>query len=361
MIGNSHSEGVRHLRGYLDFAQRGMDALALDLSGSQGDVESPFEQDVLNVIRGMGYDAVPQVGSAGYRIDLAVLRPELPGRYVLAVECDGAAYHSAKAARDRDRLREQVLTGLGWTVHRIWGISWVRDRAGQIERLRKAIETSIDGDATPLTPLKRASREASVIVEEVDFDAAPEWAVPYRRGRARSFECPYDPAAAEARPYLRGYFEQLLRTEAPVHEDVLLRALRDDWGIGRIRHVIKRNVSQALEYATVEGTRVTRDEHGFYRLFGREITAVRLPESEDTVRPVGHVPPEELELAVVHVVRDSVVAESAQIALAVSRHFGWRRQGLDIQAAVQSALSRLQNSGALLREDNGEYSVSPPG
>ena len=77
----------------------------------------------------------PQVGVAGYHLDLAVVDPEQPGRYLLAIECDGATYHSAKSARDRDRLRQEVLERLGWQVHRIWSTDWFRDPRGETSRV----------------------------------------------------------------------------------------------------------------------------------------------------------------------------------------------------------------------------------
>jgi transcription elongation GreA/GreB family factor/very-short-patch-repair endonuclease len=117
--------------------------------------ESPFEESVLAVLRKLGYDVQPQVGVAGYRIDLGIRHPRLPGRFVLGVECDGAMYHSSKAARDRDRLREGVLRGLGWELHRIWGTDWYRDRAGAEARLRTAVESAIAHAAVPNPPVTR--------------------------------------------------------------------------------------------------------------------------------------------------------------------------------------------------------------
>ena len=117
-------------------------ALALDVSNG-GDPRSPFEESVIRHHPFLGYDITPQVGTAGYRIDIGVRHPEYPGSYALGVECDGYQYHSAKAARDRDRLREQVLIGLGWRLHRIWGTAWYRDRSGEEHRLRTAIEQAI--------------------------------------------------------------------------------------------------------------------------------------------------------------------------------------------------------------------------
>jgi very-short-patch-repair endonuclease len=136
------AEGVRHLRRYLDYAARGLPALALDTSAG-GDAESPFEESVISVIRSWGYDLTPQVGTAGYRIDIGVRHPGHVGVYALGIECDGYQYHSSKVARDRDRLREKVLQGLGWQLHRIWGTAWYRDRNGEERKLRAAIEQAI--------------------------------------------------------------------------------------------------------------------------------------------------------------------------------------------------------------------------
>lgn len=93
--------------------------------------DSDFEIDVARALRAHGFDVHPQVGVAGYFLDLAVVDPKRPGRYILAVECDGATYHSAKSARDRDRLRQGVLEGLGWNLHRIWSTDWFRDPRGE--------------------------------------------------------------------------------------------------------------------------------------------------------------------------------------------------------------------------------------
>jgi very-short-patch-repair endonuclease len=83
-----------------------------------------------------------QVGCSGFRLDLAVVDPRAPGRYLLGVECDGATYHSSATARDRDRLRQEVLEGLGWRICRVWSTDWLRDRAGQVLRVLAALENA---------------------------------------------------------------------------------------------------------------------------------------------------------------------------------------------------------------------------
>lgn len=105
--------------------------------------DSDFEDFVIQQIKSMGCEAVPQVGSGGYRIDIGVRHPEFPG-FILAVECDGASYHSCRSARDRDRLRQEVLERLGWRFHRIWSTDWFNDPRAETKRLRQAIENRLE-------------------------------------------------------------------------------------------------------------------------------------------------------------------------------------------------------------------------
>lgn len=130
--------GLRVLRDYLRYASGEIWWARGTETGREPD--SDFEVAVAAALRGRGYDARAQVGVAGYFIDLAVVDPDAPGRFLLGVECDGAIYHSAKSARDRDRLRQKQLESLGWTLHRIWSTDWFKDPDGQTERLVRRIE-----------------------------------------------------------------------------------------------------------------------------------------------------------------------------------------------------------------------------
>ena len=104
--------------------------------------DSPFEEAVARFIRESGFHAHSQVGVGGFRIDLGVVDPSRPGEYILGVECDGAAYHSARSARDRDRLRQEVLEGMGWRLHRIWSTDWFRNPPREADRLSAAIASA---------------------------------------------------------------------------------------------------------------------------------------------------------------------------------------------------------------------------
>ena len=120
----------------------------------------------MNALRLEGFNCVPQVGVAGYFIDLAVQDPGQPGRYLMGIECDGATYHSAKSARDRDRLRQSVLEGLGWNIKRIWSTDWFKNPQAQLKPIIEALYKLKTEVTTLDTSISDVERIESVIEHE---------------------------------------------------------------------------------------------------------------------------------------------------------------------------------------------------
>ena len=143
-LGRTKALGVRHLKTFLDYADRGAIALPAQDDGSVGGFDSPFEEAVAAHLQRLGWIVVPQVGISGFRIDLGIRHPERPGAYLAGVECDGASYHSSATARDRDKVREQVLKGLGWNIVRVWSTDWWFDTTGCAERLHVNLNALLD-------------------------------------------------------------------------------------------------------------------------------------------------------------------------------------------------------------------------
>jgi very-short-patch-repair endonuclease len=162
---NYPNEGVRLLRAYLEYAASGGQRLGVGTVTAKP--LNKFEQSVSDELTGRGVNVIGQVGMSRYRIDLVAMHPKRPGRYVLAIECDGATYHSAPTARDRHRLRQQQLEALGWRFHRIWSTDWFLRRGDEIERVMQAYKTAVrcaDNDdglgAEPVQPASDPGDEA---------------------------------------------------------------------------------------------------------------------------------------------------------------------------------------------------------
>ena len=160
--------GVEVLRDYLEYAATGR----IETGISTGEpTESPFEEHVKEKLEAAGYDITPQVGVAGYRIDLGVKHTDYPDGFLLGIECDGATYHSAKSVRDRDRLREAVLRGLGWDIYRIWSTDWFNDTDREMGRLLNHLQKKLaefrEGRETAESDLEGTVVEADEAIEDV--------------------------------------------------------------------------------------------------------------------------------------------------------------------------------------------------
>jgi superfamily I DNA and/or RNA helicase/very-short-patch-repair endonuclease len=138
---SSSSKGVILLRRYMEFARSRGERSALGCDTKHEDEgERPLEDSIYEALTGIGLTVHRNVGCSGYRVDMAVMDPEKKQRHILGIECDGASYAPGRTARDRDRLREDVLKGLGWNMHRMWARDWVEDRNRELRKIEALVE-----------------------------------------------------------------------------------------------------------------------------------------------------------------------------------------------------------------------------
>jgi very-short-patch-repair endonuclease len=167
-LSRGRSRGVAALKTFLSYARSGI----LDVGKPTGrDFDSDFERQVAREVEDLGYEVEAQVGVAGFFIDLAVRDPEQRGRFLLGIECDGATYHSSRSARDRDRLRQQVLEARGWTIHRVWSTDWFHRPTEQVRKIKAALDaarTARGSESPPLpaTPPAATCATAAVAAAE---------------------------------------------------------------------------------------------------------------------------------------------------------------------------------------------------
>lgn len=364
-----NNETLRHLQRFLNYAQNGPSVLAMDSADSLGGAESVFEEQVLSQIEAWGYDVVTQVGVAGYRIDMAVRHPDRPGTYALGIECDGAAYHSAPTARDRDRLRHAVLEGLGWRLHRIWGLSWWRDRENQVQLLKAAIDSAI-ADSAPAQEVHVTSVGGSAALDAVDLDfgsseveegtesvvpgitltedageteATPEWVQPYQ--------------FAEIAPLVRGNksyspFLSALLEEAPVSESRMLEILKASLGVARVNPE-----QQAQLLAEIDrDPRFARDERGFVYAVGRPVEFFRRPRRPDLRTVVPEISDPELKFAVLRMVEDHLLIHREYLVQEVVRLAGDSQVTRPARRIIDKVIDQCHLDGSLTIDGGGTLS-----
>jgi len=105
------------------------------------ELESPFEEEVYEALREHFEESqiIPQLQFAGFRIDLAY-DTKKPGIPKIAIECDGAEYHSSQEAYLHDRHRQKILERHGFVFHRIWSTNWWRNPKKETQKLVEFIK-----------------------------------------------------------------------------------------------------------------------------------------------------------------------------------------------------------------------------
>lgn len=264
--------GVLALKDYLHFAELGS---LPTIQQYRDDHDSPFEADVCSELRQRGWTVHAQVGCAGFAIDLAIVDPKVPGRYLLGIECDGATYHSSATARDRDRLRQEVLENLKWRIYRIWSTDWFERRADTLDRLLRhvndianlpsaaQVDARTDGNSGSLVTLSEAADAASaddgagLAGENVDLlsqqvglrESAtampPAGMAAYRRYPA-SERGASDQLLAMRDSEVAALFQEIVEIEGPIHIEELFKTVARMYH-ARVTGHVKSKLQGALE------------------------------------------------------------------------------------------------------------------
>jgi very-short-patch-repair endonuclease len=351
--------GTRMLRALLDFAATGM--LSAGTLG-EGSFESPFEESVARTIREAGFHVHPQVGVKGFRIDLGIVDPPRPGEFILGVECDGATYHSARSARDRDRLRQEVLEGLGWRLHRIWSTEWFRNPRRESDRLLAAIraakesavrsknESTFDDDLPELDDAENASLSSDVMVNSEDEDTTQLLnSVPYK-------EC------ILAVPFRRDLLEipvaelsrfalEVVEAEGPIHTHEVARRIREAFRLQKTGSRILAHIKSSLQHLARKGS-ITNDGD-FWSAIGQTIAKPRSRRSAALpLRRASMIAPAEYQLGLLAIIADAVTISGEELVVETARLFGFDRTGPDLKDAIDRQVERLVKEERLLLDEN---------
>ncbi|MBC6405270.1 MAG: DUF3320 domain-containing protein [Rhodospirillales bacterium] len=332
-------DGPRVLKRFLEFARSGQ----MEQPQATGEPpDSPLESDVAEAIRHLGYPCDHQVGSAGFKIDLGVRHPDQPGRYILAVECDGAAYHSALSARERDRLRQDVLEGLGWRFHRIWSTDWFHRRAAEIDRLRDALEAAAGAERPAFAGANKGGRPAPAPDAVTDpspeavLPPAPKLSAPAYVAFNLTVSTSVEPHEAPA-SLLDPLAIRILETEGPIHRDLVARRMAAAFGKARAGSRIQSTSDQALMRVERSG-RLVLDGEFVMTAEQRDNPPLRDRSGEDAPTKAALLPPIEIRAAAARVVTESGEMPREDLIVATARILGFAKTGRELREQIDRAL-----------------------
>ena len=370
-LSKTRSQGVADLKCFLDYAERGPVAIAERRSSdAEGECESPFEVQICDALRSKGYTVHPQVGCSGYRIDLAIVDPERPGRYLVGIECDGANYHRSKTARDRDKLRESILIGLGWIIHRVWSTDWWERPAEELVRIEAAIEAArqkIHVQETVPEPAAQWIAAAPPMISKAPIAEVPLGALSQRPVLHEPALPVYEPFTVreikgttddfydvKSNSSIRALIEAVVSKEGPVSLDLVARRVAEHWGVGRVTARTVKRIEASTGKANVKVVR----EADMVFLWApsqdpKTFTLFRVAgENENSKRDAEYLSPQEVANAALHVLEQHVSLPVADLVRETARLLGYQRTGPAVDKAMRGGIGLLVRKGGA-KEENG--------
>ncbi|MFA5751065.1 MAG: DUF4011 domain-containing protein [Candidatus Paceibacterota bacterium] len=247
---NPENKGPIGLKNYIQYAETGYLNEAKDPARLLGEETNDFEDSVRRELELRGFKVDPQVGVGSFKIDLAVRDPKNPTGYAIGIECDGASYHSSRSARDRDILRQEILEGMGWKLHRVWSTDWFRNREMATTILIESVNRAINNHASK-TIQKKQDQNKHDDYKEDELASVPlvekRVGIPYQKTKIR---CNRKMVMEANKVYeLAGIISLIVADEGPIINDMLLDRIRELTKVGRVGSNIQNNFNKAIKIA----------------------------------------------------------------------------------------------------------------
>ena len=355
-MNRTSARGVEVFKAYLQYAETG--ALDGGDTAASAGVSTIFEEEVAEFLRASGFDVQMKVGTAGFFIDLAVYDPNKPGAFLLGIECDGPEYNRARTARDRDRLRQQVLEGLGWNVYRVWSVEWFAHPAEEKARLMKVVEAAQKGESVTidvtkeeadqlrekrLEELKTVRREATSakLTGAASQPAYEKSKVKIRLSKKELIE--------QSSAKLAKWIYEIVQTEAPVYRDVAYARFLEAAGKrtgSRNAESFEKGLAEAISQQEVR-----RDGDVLFDVKSSIVVVRDRRKLSTEERKFEWVADVELDEAIVIAVSQSFGIEKEDISIAASRLMGFDRTLEAMRERTDSRVNMLLDSGRLVERD----------
>ncbi len=319
--------------------------------------ENTTTQAVYDFLTSKGYTVQTQVGCSGFRIDMAVKQPQLSGVFAIGIECDGATYHSARTARERDRIRQTILEDMGWTIHRIWSTDWINNQKTEEQRLIEAVERALnrpqhdyseDYSTTIEEPEESVAPspivEIEEVVEEEEMPRKTHGFIPYQQTVIE--ECTYTPAADA--------IKIVIEKEQPIHFEDLCKRVAPLFGNQKATSKVRNKVGYYLNNDL--HTEIVR-KGDFITVLGFDDLQVRIPDESDTyIRPIEFISDDEIGLAILTLIENSFGLTPDDLLVETARKFGFKRTGENIGNALRRVYQSLSDSGKI-KEIDGKAAI----
>lgn len=357
----SKSRGVADLKAFLEFAQRGVVPMMATISESER-TDRLFERVLCAQLQQRDLQVKTQVGASGYKIDLAIVDPANPGRYLLGIICDGPSYKMAKTARDRDKLCEGFLVDLGWRLHRVWSTDWWENPSGEIDRImeevekaitakleapEKAIDPAITTEPTPPKKPVEEPRFANTWQMEPSEQSPKSHQVYNVCSLPTVYKDQYDFYQPCAVGDLRCQIFQVIMEEGPISHPLLARRVANAWGMRKVGSRIDERIRSVSRTLDIQRTEVcARTWYWPPVINPHDYQDFRIPgDLDDSKRDAEDIPPEEFANAAYEIIRNSISLPRQDLVRETARLLGFQRVGGTVEECTNRGIAIMLGRG----------------
>lgn len=345
-----NNRGLRSLKVFIEYAEtRNLKSL----TEVGADPDSPFERSVIRFLESEGYEVHPQVGCAGFRIDLAIPDPDNPGRYVLGIECDGASYHSSPIARARDRQRQAVLEDRGWQLHRIWSTDWYREQMRTKERLIAAIEDALETHVGVVQSTENDDRsihdsiDDGPSIEDLQGDGfgiqLTDIGTPYKTASG----IPYSRLGDHDPNSTTRAVIHIVKEEGPIHRDLLAKRVLANSDVSRQGSKVSFTIDKAIRFAAQNGE-IDRQNTFLYPASFEEHT---IRQRDGDAAEIDWIPQGEIEAAIVEILDKQYETPREDLIKQTAKVLGFSRTGTRISDRIGEIIDEMVKNGTLSDSD----------
>ena len=366
-LSRTSAEGVAALKAFLEYA--GGKELPQDEHSAARRKQScaGIADTICRVLEEQGYRTDRAVGHSEYRIDIAVVDPENPERYLLGILLDGDGYGTAKTTRDRELAQISVLNGLGWQILRVWSMDWWDNSRKELERI--------------LSELQRIRREEPAQEQEEPEEPAD---VPETEGdqplanptatRTKKAVDPHQYVAAKLKSSvitaedfllpkytaaIRAKVSAVVEKEAPITEGLLVRRIIQSYGLTRAGSRINSRIAEICQVLDLDFT-----EHDGQKVYWRkdqdpaQYFGFRCSGEGDAKREVKDVPMLEVVNAVRYVLHAQIGLPKDVLIREAAKLLGYTRSGSVVVPVVNTAIALLEEAAMIRLDANDNYTLT---
>jgi hypothetical protein len=356
-VTRTRSEGVAGLKGFLEFAARGKNTLALK-NGMQNENPRGIETIIAKRIQALGYEVKCNIGCSEYKIDIGIVNPKNPETYLLGIMCDGENYKKASTARDRNVLQPSVLTGLGWNILRIWVLDWLDSPEKVLRKIQSAIEQAVVGSHEQADKQADKNRMKAI---DYHFEKIPEKEV--EAGKAKDYRF----ASVQVRGNQEGFYDpanqnkimeclqEIIAKEAPISRKLLFKKVLSSWMITRTGSRVEAVLDQSLRSMNITAT--SKGGITFYWRSDQkpeEYTEYRVAKNDEEKRSMDDISSEEIANAIKVVVETQISLSKTDLVRETAKLFGFTRLGNVIETSVERGLAEAMKRQTIVMSEDGE-------